>query len=60
MNMTFPRALGWFDLESSGWVSVLSGGEKTARVSNIGAVVLIRNSFWDMYPSAECERLVSL
>lgn len=56
--MTFPRDQGRFDLESAGWVSVLSGSVETARVSSAGAVVWVRNSVGERYPSAECGRSV--
>ncbi len=56
--LTFPWNWGRFDLESSSWVSVLSGSVETARVSSAGAVAFIENSLGERYPSAECGRLV--
>lgn len=56
--VTFPLDQGRVDLESSGWVLVLSGSAETARVSSADAVVFIRNSCGERYPSAEWGRSV--
>ena len=52
--VTFPYGEGRFDLESSGWISVLSGSVQTARVSSAVAMVFIMNSVGGKYPSVQC------